>query len=71
MELPVHSIQHFNSYENRQSHRHWMRICEDLAIDALEFLATTQARQMMCLSNQNYRYGNISKASTISLITSW
>lgn len=49
MVLPVHSIQHFNGYKYRQSHRHGMRICEDLAINAFEFIATTQARQVMSL----------------------
>lgn len=42
--LPVHCVQHFNGYEYRQSHRHGMRICENLTVKALEFLATTHAR---------------------------
>lgn len=42
--LPVHSVQHFNGYKYGQSHRHGMRIREDLTIKALEFLATTHTR---------------------------
>lgn len=45
--LPVHGVQHFNCDKDGQSHCHWVRIMENVAVQALELLATSRASQVM------------------------
>ena len=45
--LPVHGVQHLNGDQHGQSHGHWVRVVEDLAVNTLELLATAQAGQMV------------------------
>jgi hypothetical protein len=40
---PVHGVQHFNGDENGKSHGHWVGVSEDLAVNSLEVIASSQA----------------------------
>jgi len=44
---PVHCVQHFDCHQHGQSHGHRMGVAEDLAVNALELVATAQAGQMV------------------------
>lgn len=46
--IPVHGVQHFNCYQYRQGHCHWMWIAENFAVQTTEFVTTTDTRQVMC-----------------------
>jgi hypothetical protein len=45
----VHGVQHFNADKDGQSHGHWMRIMENVAIDSLEDFAVWGTLQVMSL----------------------
>lgn len=53
--LPVHGVQHLNGDKHRQSHGHGVRVVEDLAVQALELLATTNAGQVVSLGKPRVR----------------
>lgn len=47
--LPVHGVKHLNGDQHGQSHGHWVRIVEDLAVNSLEFGGVGYARQVVSL----------------------
>lgn len=47
--VPVHCVQHFNSYKYRQCHCHGVRVCEYFTVYAFEFITASNASQVMSL----------------------